>query len=339
MLAERIAAAPPAAGPLSAPQRTAPLLVPPGHSAGPVSVLRAGGDLPPLFLAHAAGGPPSVYRGLAERLGPAQPCYGLERIEELPDVEAEAARYAEAVRRTHPRGPYRLGGWSFGGFLAYETARILTAEGEDVEAVVLIDSIRPLPAPDVAPEEAARRRFTDFAAYVPRTYGKRRPGAALPRHPARTAHRARSPLRARGPRPRLGRAVPGPDGGARRRAPPVAAREKQLPINLWGDPILQAANWSAHNPRSRAEGLRGTGLYVSAGSGLSGGVSADQLLPQYLESAVRPSTDSFVQELQRLGIPATPHLYSGGTHSWTYWQTEFRTSWPLLAAGLGLSTF
>jgi thioesterase domain-containing protein len=250
MLAERIAAAPPAAGPLSAPQRTAPLLVPPGHSAGPVSVLRAGGDLPPLFLAHAAGGSPSVYRGLDERLGPAQPCYGLERIEELPNVEVKAARYAEAVRRTHPRGPYRLGGWSFGGFLAYETARILTAEGEDVEAVVLIDSIRPLPAPDVAPEEAARRRFTDFAAYV-----------------------------------------------------------------------------------------RGTRLYVSAGSGLSGGVSADQLLPQYLESAVRPSTDSFVQELQRLGIPATTHLYSGGTHSWTYWQTEFRTSWPLLAAGLGLSTF
>jgi S-formylglutathione hydrolase FrmB len=119
----------------------------------------------------------------------------------------------------------------------------------------------------------------------------------------------------------------------------IVAREKQLPINLWGDPILQAVNWSAHNPRSRAEGLRGTRLYVSAGSGLSGGVSADQLLPQYLESAVRPSTDSFVQELQRLGIPATSHLYSGGTHSWTYWQTEFRTSWPLLAAGLGLSTF
>ncbi|WP_169317326.1 hypothetical protein [Actinacidiphila oryziradicis] len=54
---------------------------------------------------------------------------------------------------------------------------------------------------------------------------------------------------------------------------------------------------------------------------------------------MRPSTDSFVQELQRLGIPATSHLYSGGTHSWRYWQTEFRTSWPLLAAGLGLSTF
>jgi S-formylglutathione hydrolase FrmB len=117
----------------------------------------------------------------------------------------------------------------------------------------------------------------------------------------------------------------------------IVAREIRLPINLWGDPVLQAANRSTHNPRNRAEGLGGPRLYASAGSGLSGGSAADQLLPQYLESAVRPSTDSFVQELHRLAIPATTNLYPGGTHSWTYWQSEFRPSWPLLAAGLGLS--
>ncbi len=138
-----------------------------------VRALRTGGGQPPLFLAHPAGGSTAVYRLLADRLGADQPVLGLERLDEPADIEARAAHYAELIRRERPSGPYRLGGWSLGGFLAYETARLLVADGADVDAVVLIDSIRPLPAPALNPEDEARRRFAGFADYIESVYGGR----------------------------------------------------------------------------------------------------------------------------------------------------------------------
>ncbi|WP_371548877.1 type I polyketide synthase [Streptomyces sp. NBC_00554] len=131
--------------------------------------LRSTGTRPPLFLAHAAGGPTTVYRNLAELLGPDQPVIGLERIEEAGTVAAKARRYAEAIRIAYPNGPYRLGGWSFGGFVAQETARLLTAAGQDVDAVILIDSVRPLPVGG----DRTRAHFEGFAQYVADTYGAR----------------------------------------------------------------------------------------------------------------------------------------------------------------------
>lgn len=72
--------------------------------------------------------------------------YGLERIEGARTVVEKARRYVEAVAAVYPDGPCLLGGWSFGGFVAQEAARQLTAAGRDVRLVVLIDSVRPLPA-------------------------------------------------------------------------------------------------------------------------------------------------------------------------------------------------
>ncbi|MCA9557515.1 MAG: hypothetical protein KC583_03020, partial [Myxococcales bacterium] len=56
-----------------------------------------------------------------------------------------ARRYLEAVRTVQPEGPYLLGGWSLGGVVAYEMAQQLTAAGEQVGAVALIDSATPAP--------------------------------------------------------------------------------------------------------------------------------------------------------------------------------------------------
>jgi acyl transferase domain-containing protein len=141
--------------------------------AGPVRPLRVTGDRPPLFLVHAAGGTTDVYRALAERLGDERPVYGLERLEDAPTVTEKARRYAEAVTAVHPDGPCLLGGWSFGGFVAQETARQLTAAGRDVELVVLIDSVRPLPQPDRTPDDRLRAHFEGFARHVLDTYGVR----------------------------------------------------------------------------------------------------------------------------------------------------------------------
>jgi phthiocerol/phenolphthiocerol synthesis type-I polyketide synthase D len=142
-----------------------------GHGGGPVRLLRDGVTEEPVFLFHPAGGPTSVYRELAGLLPEGRPVYGFERIDDEDTVEGKAACYTELIREIQPRGPYRLGGWSFGGCLAYETARLLTAAGEPVELVFLIDTILPLPAPGKAAGELLLDRFDRFAEHVSRTYG------------------------------------------------------------------------------------------------------------------------------------------------------------------------
>ncbi|MFK0106991.1 beta-ketoacyl synthase N-terminal-like domain-containing protein [Streptomyces sp. NPDC091217] len=139
----------------------------------PLRPLRLTGSRAPLFLVHAAGGTTDVYRALVERLYDERPVYGLERLEEAATVTEKARRYAEAIAAVHPDGPCLLGGWSFGGFVAQETARQLTAAGREVELVVLIDSVRPLPQPGLTPADRIRAHFTGFAEHVADAYGAR----------------------------------------------------------------------------------------------------------------------------------------------------------------------
>jgi polyketide synthase 13 len=143
------------------------------HDDTPVRPLRASGSRPPLFLVHAAGGPVGVYRTLTERLADDQPVYGLERIEEARTVPEKARRYAEAIHAVHPDGPCLLGGWSFGGFVAQETARQLTTAGREVRLVVLIDSVRPLPRPDLTRADRIRAHFEGFAEHIADAHGVR----------------------------------------------------------------------------------------------------------------------------------------------------------------------
>ena len=124
----------------------------------------------PLFLFHAAGGTTDIYRALAERLGEDRPVHGLDRMEDAHTVAEKARRYAEEITAAHPNGPCVLAGWSFGGFVAQETARQLTAAGREVELVVLIDSVRPLPRPD-----SVRTQLTGFAQHIADTYGVQLP--------------------------------------------------------------------------------------------------------------------------------------------------------------------
>jgi thioesterase domain-containing protein len=136
-----------------------------------VRPLRANGTRPPLFLAHPAGGSTHVYRQLARLLDEDQPCYGLERLDEAGPVEERATTYLKLIRELQPAGPYRLGGWSFGGVLAYEMAVQLREAGEDVDPIALIDSGVPVavPAPEAA--ELLLTRYLGFAEYLRETYG------------------------------------------------------------------------------------------------------------------------------------------------------------------------
>ncbi|KAI7353565.1 hypothetical protein KC354_g11460 [Hortaea werneckii] len=56
-------------------------------------------------------------------------------------IERMARLWVDEVRRLQPKGkPYVLGGWSAGGYYSYEVTKLLTASGEKVERLILIDS-------------------------------------------------------------------------------------------------------------------------------------------------------------------------------------------------------
>jgi thioesterase domain-containing protein len=54
-----------------------------------------------------------------------------------------AAEYITAMRAAQPEGPYLLGGWSFGGFVAFEMAQQLQEQGEQVALLAMLDTMLP----------------------------------------------------------------------------------------------------------------------------------------------------------------------------------------------------
>ncbi|MDO9354732.1 MAG: beta-ketoacyl synthase N-terminal-like domain-containing protein [Solirubrobacteraceae bacterium] len=142
-----------------------------GNNGNPVRVLQAGGgENPPLFLFHPAGGPTSVYQNLVELLDRDQAVYGFERLEGLRHIEEKAAHYIAMIRDIAPHGPYRLAGWSLGGVLAYEVAQQLKAAGEEIDLVAMIDTTIPKPTPGVTERDLLKDRFERFFAYMSETY-------------------------------------------------------------------------------------------------------------------------------------------------------------------------
>jgi thioesterase domain-containing protein len=58
-------------------------------------------------------------------------------------VEDIADYYLNELLIAKPHGPYIIGGFSFGGLVAYEMAQKLIAKGEKVELLVIIDTFYP----------------------------------------------------------------------------------------------------------------------------------------------------------------------------------------------------
>jgi thioesterase domain-containing protein/acyl carrier protein len=110
--------------------------------------IRPGGTRRPFFCVHPVGGNVLCYAALAHHLGPEQPFYAfqlpaLQDISGPPTIEGLAAHYLRELRAVQPQGPYRLGGWSMGGVIAFEMARLLSEEGARVSLLALIDSYVP----------------------------------------------------------------------------------------------------------------------------------------------------------------------------------------------------
>ena len=104
------------------------------------------GSRPPFFMIHGVGGNVVGFRDLARHVGKDQPFYALQpegldgKRECLTSVPLMAERYLQEIRRVQPHGPYRIGGYSFGGLVAYEMAQHLHAQGEEVALLALFDT-------------------------------------------------------------------------------------------------------------------------------------------------------------------------------------------------------
>lgn len=110
----------------------------------------------PFFCAHGIGGDVLFLKPLADALGATQPIYGFQssgvHSSHHNNVQALAEQYIAAMRGIQPTGPYRIGGYSFGGSIALEIAQQLIAKGETVEVLVIIDH-----APRNTPDRLSRR--------------------------------------------------------------------------------------------------------------------------------------------------------------------------------------
>ncbi|HEU5374937.1 MAG TPA: amino acid adenylation domain-containing protein [Ktedonobacteraceae bacterium] len=126
----------------------------------PLVEIQRSAALRPFFCVHPAGGSALCYYQLAQALGPEQPFYGLQspslEDKDVPFISLEqiAARYIDALREVQPEGPYLLGGWSFGGCLAFEMARQLSQQQQQVALLALIDSWAPVPEQFPPPDDA-----------------------------------------------------------------------------------------------------------------------------------------------------------------------------------------
>ena len=111
--------------------------------------LQPHGNRPPLVLVHGAGGGMFWgYANLARHLGEDQPVLafksrGLEGLPEPESIAGLAALYADELCRLQPQGPYYLGGYCFGGLVAYEMARRLTQSGQRIQFLALINTSVP----------------------------------------------------------------------------------------------------------------------------------------------------------------------------------------------------
>lgn len=136
---------------------------------GNIRVLREA-DGPAVFMFHPAGGTTVVYQPLMRRLGADVAVYGVERLEGT--LEERAAAYLDDIVRYARGRKVILGGWSFGGALAFEVALQLEKKHPEVEVayIALLDTTQPSdPAPDTLEETKAR--WERYAAFAKKTYG------------------------------------------------------------------------------------------------------------------------------------------------------------------------
>ncbi len=109
----------------------------------PLIPIRTEGTKRPFFFLHGNYTEGGFYcMNMSRWLGADRPFYAIAphgvHDELTYSVEKMAASRLELLRSVQPHGPYLLGGYCNGGFIAYEMARQLRAAGEEVAALIVL---------------------------------------------------------------------------------------------------------------------------------------------------------------------------------------------------------
>jgi len=99
----------------------------------------------PRFLATAAAGFPRPFLAV-------EPAELSAAVDAGSTVADAAGLYGRAIRGVQPAGPYHLGGFCVTGLLAIETAHWLREQGENVDFLVLVDTLHPAACPPYTPD-------------------------------------------------------------------------------------------------------------------------------------------------------------------------------------------
>ena len=109
--------------------------------------IRPVGTKTPIFLIHGAGLNILLYQSLTHYLKEDRPIYafqakGLDGSHEFSNnIEEMADDYIEEIKKIQPEAPYMLLGFSLGGFIAWDMAKKLTKQGNEVCFTGIIDSV------------------------------------------------------------------------------------------------------------------------------------------------------------------------------------------------------
>ena len=117
-----------------------------GSSDFPILVpVQPKGSNPPLFVVHGRRGQAQVGPLFLKLLGDDQPFYALQargldgKQEPHRTVEEMAEEYVAAIKSVQPRGPYFIGGFCAGCYIALEMIRLLQSRGDRAYRPLLID--------------------------------------------------------------------------------------------------------------------------------------------------------------------------------------------------------
>ncbi|MDN3667354.1 amino acid adenylation domain-containing protein [Algibacter miyuki] len=104
------------------------------------------GNKDPLYVIHGADHNVLIFETLARNLDKEQPVYALQakglyaNDEPHDSITAMAEHYISEIVQANPKGPYAIAGYSFGGIIAYEMARILKTQNRKVKTLIMLDS-------------------------------------------------------------------------------------------------------------------------------------------------------------------------------------------------------
>ncbi|MCF8605446.1 esterase family protein [Gordonia sp. HY442] len=111
--------------------------------------------------------------------------------------------------------------------------------------------------------------------------------------------------------------------------------------NMWGPP--GSPQWRHHDPIVNAGKLRGTAIYLSAGSGVAGPVDGSLLRNgggfvggNVIERVSLSCTTNMSNRLNSLRIPHRFVHRNDGVHTWGLFKADLHNSWPMIARSLGV---